>query len=504
MTSSAGERLVVVGDTLLDVDLDGTSDRLSPDAGVPVVDVGRRRLRPGGAGMAALLAARAGVEVTLVTALGSDPAGRVVRELLEDYLSVQPLPLSGSTVCKTRVRAGGVSLVRLDWGTGVAADVAVPEAAAAAVGTAPAVLVADYGRGVAGLAGVRAELAARAGAAPVVWDPHPRGPAPVAGCALVTPNQAEAAGFLGAEPVGSSAADERRRAAEWARRLAARWDVRAVAVTVGPRGAILVETGGNRVWALAPELRSVPAPARSDSCGAGDQLAVTAAARLGSGAGLVPAVQAGVDRASAYVLAGGSTAAVPHADRSEPGAGPEILGPAAETEDAFAVAERVRRSGGRLVATGGCFDLLHRGHVQLLGEARRLGDALVVCLNSDASVRRAKGAGRPVVGEEDRALVLAALAAVDAVVVFDEDTPEALLRRLRPDVWVKGADYAGRPMAEAATVRRYGGEVVFVPTRPGHSTTQLVSRARHADAPWPESSPSLESAPLSETAGGLS
>jgi rfaE bifunctional protein nucleotidyltransferase chain/domain len=130
-----------------------------------------------------------------------------------------------------------------------------------------------------------------------------------------------------------------------------------------------------------------------------------------------------------------------------------------------------------VVATGGCFDLLHPGHVATLDGARALGDCLVVLLNSDASVSRLKGPGRPVVPERDRAQVLAALRCVDAVVVFDEDTPEAALRRLRPDVFTKGADYRGRAIPEEAVMRAFGGQVVLLPVVSGRSTTSLIERA---------------------------
>jgi rfaE bifunctional protein nucleotidyltransferase chain/domain len=145
--------------------------------------------------------------------------------------------------------------------------------------------------------------------------------------------------------------------------------------------------------------------------------------------------------------------------------------------DAVALAARLRREGRTVVATGGCFDLLHTGHIRLLRQARDLGDALIVLVNSDASVRALKGAGRPVMGDADRARVLAALACVDAVALFDGPTPEHPLASLRPDIWVKGGDYTADDLPEAAVVRRFGGEVVILPTVAGYSSSRLIAAA---------------------------
>jgi rfaE bifunctional protein nucleotidyltransferase chain/domain len=130
-----------------------------------------------------------------------------------------------------------------------------------------------------------------------------------------------------------------------------------------------------------------------------------------------------------------------------------------------------------VVATGGCFDLLHAGHIATLQAARALGDCLVVCLNSDSSVRRLKGSTRPLQPEQDRAKVLSALACVDAVVIFDEETPCAVLREIRPDVWAKGGDYSGMTLPEAEVLAEWGGEIVTVPYLPGRSTSALVELA---------------------------
>ena len=159
------------------------------------------------------------------------------------------------------------------------------------------------------------------------------------------------------------------------------------------------------------------------------------------------------------------------------GAGPR------RADDDVDPVERVRAAGGTVVATGGCFDLLHAGHVATLEAARALGDCLVVCLNSDASVSRLKGPTRPLVPQADRARVLAALEPVDAVLVFDEETPHAVLERLRPDVWVKGGDYAGADLPEAALLRQWGAQSVVLPYLEGRSTTGLVTAAAGTTAP---------------------
>ncbi|SFB06198.1 rfaE bifunctional protein, domain I/rfaE bifunctional protein, domain II [Amycolatopsis marina] len=456
--------LVVVGDALLDIDIDGSAERLCPEAPVPVVDMGREWLRPGGAGLAALLAARSASEVVLLSAFGEDGAGRRLIELLEREADVVPLPLTGSTVCKTRVRAGGQSMLRLDSGDGRAAHTALPARAERALRGAGAILVADYGRGMAGHPGLRELLTELAPTVPVVWDPHPRGPAPVPGTRLITPNESEAAAL--APGTGSPEV--------LAKSLREQWSSDGVAVTIGSHGAVLADAKETRTFPITGTSRLV-GHARPDTCGAGDRFATAAAAALLGGADLAGAVTEAVDAAARFVAAGGA-AALSLADG--PGTSPGRPDGAARAErNAFEVAARVRRDGGRLVATGGCFDLLHPGHVTLLRKARALGDALVVCLNSDESVRALKGETRPIVTATDRARLLAELESVDAVAVFDETSPATLLDRLRPDVWVKGGDYAGTDLPEADVVHRHGGEVVLIPMVEGYSTSRLVAAA---------------------------
>jgi D-beta-D-heptose 7-phosphate kinase/D-beta-D-heptose 1-phosphate adenosyltransferase len=459
--------LVVIGDAMLDIDLEGTAERLCPEAPVPVVDVDREWRRPGGAGLAALLAARSTAEVALVTAIGADTAGRALTELLGRDLEVIPLPLRGSTVCKTRVRAAGHSMVRLDSGDGVAGSEPLPAQVEDLIRAAEAVLVADYGRGVARLPGLRCLLAEVADRIPVVWDPHPRGPAPVAGIRLATPNEAEAKHFA---PGYSGAA-------ELAKILRDDWSARNVAVTVGAAGAILAD-GGSCVEVPVPRASAISRGMPADTCGAGDRFASAAAAALLDGASVPEAVAAAVDAAARFVVAGGASALSTRDTDILPSQGRP-----SRTGSAFDLAARVRERGGRLVATGGCFDLVHPGHISLLREARGLGDALVVCLNSDDSVRRLKGPSRPIVPERDRARLLSELSSVDAVAVFEEDSPVSILDCLRPDVWVKGGDYAVAELPETPVVRRHGGAIVVIPTVRGYSTTKLVAAAHAGHRP---------------------
>jgi D-beta-D-heptose 7-phosphate kinase / D-beta-D-heptose 1-phosphate adenosyltransferase len=458
--------LVVLGDSMLDIDIEGDASRLSPEAPVPVVDVTRQRRRPGGAGLAALLAARSGQEVILITALGSDDLGDALLNLLTDHVEVCSLPLEGSTVCKCRVAAGEIPMLRVDSGSGRARRTPLPPAAVRALTSAGAIMVADYGRGVAALPTIRQALL-EMHSVPVVWDPHPRGPAPVRGCTVVTPNADEARLSCGAD-----------HPAEQGRQLCENWQARSVAVTIGSRGAVLTEATDPPRTTHVPVLDIArPRPGRLDACGAGDQFAVAAAVALLEGADVRQAVRAAVSSATQFVHDGGATHVSTVSGSESIDLSARLAEPTA-LPDAFEVAARIRRAGGRLVATGGCFDLLHRGHISLLNQARALGDALIVCLNSDASVRRAKGSGRPVVPQEDRARVLNALAAVDGVAIFEEKTPAALLGRLQPDIWVKGQDYADRIMPEAEVVERLGGQVVLLPVVPGYSTTRLVHTAR--------------------------
>ncbi|MFJ8787622.1 PfkB family carbohydrate kinase [Streptomyces sp. NPDC102462] len=457
--------LLVVGDALLDHDLTGRADRLAPDAPVPVVSDVRRTSRPGGAALAACLAALDGRPVTLVTALGDDPASDTLRRLLAGRVRLVRLPLGGELSSKTRVLAQGRPLLRLDDGDGRALH--ATDEARDELNAAGAVLVADYGRGTADT--LRSALTWAAARVPLVWDPHPRGAPPVPGARVVTPSANEARAFAarldGArEPAAGS---ELSTGAHDAAALVAAWRAAAVTVTLGGRGALLSHGG-------TPLMVPSPVTSEGDTCGAGDRFAATVAGLLADGELTENAVRAAVHAATRYVMEGGvrslGTGTLP--DEEAPlAAGHE------PDDDAVRTADRVRAAGGTVVAAGGCFDLLHAGHVALLQAARRAGDCLIVCVNSDTSVRRRKGGGRPLVPVADRVRVLRALECVDAVAVFEEDTPERLLGELRPHIWAKGGDYARTPMPEASLVASWGGQVVLFPYLDGRSTTGIARRA---------------------------
>ncbi|PRB43713.1 D-beta-D-heptose 1-phosphate adenosyltransferase [Arthrobacter sp. MYb23] len=480
-------RITVVGDVLLDVDINGAATRLSPDAPVPVVDVADIRRRAGGAGLVATVLAQDGHDVALVTALSDDDGASHLRSALTGVRVLAGVPLA-PTPTKTRVRIGTHPMVRFDQGCAPAPVPASTEEMLAAIASSDAIVVADYGRGITANTEIRAALADAAGRVPVVWDPHPAGSEPVEGVAVVTPNLAEAlasAKAAGLEP-------RRTGAEEAGLYLLEKWGSGAVLVTRGEDGALLLSVGD--------AAQGIPAPKTnvSDPCGAGDRLAGSLAVHLGLGLDLAQAATKAVEDASAFLAAGGAASAAVVAEAAasveEPGPSPvvelnpeiepspqielkglELVDPGELEPDGVRLAHAVRSRGGSVVATGGCFDLLHAGHARTLAAARSMGDCLIVCLNSDESVRRLKGAHRPIVSAEDRAELLLTLECVDAVVVFGEDTPEACLSELRPDIWVKGGDYTPEELPEARLVAGWGGRCVTVPFHPARSTSGLAA-----------------------------
>lgn len=468
-------RITVVGDVLLDVDINGSATRLSPDAPVPVVNVADVRRRAGGAGLVATVLAQDGHHVALVTAVSDDDGASHLRRALARVSVLAGVPLA-PTPTKTRVRIGTHPMVRFDEGCAPAPVPSSTDEMLAAIATADAIVVADYGRGITANTDIRAALSEAAHRVPVVWDPHPAGSEPVEGVAVVTPNLAEALASAKAGGLEPS----RTGAEEAGQYLREKWGNAAVLVTRGEDGALLLSAG--------EPAHGIPAPKTtvSDPCGAGDRLAGSLAVHLGLGLDLVQASTRAVEDASAFLAAGGAAALAVVAEAPEASPAPEPS-PVVELKglelvdtgdlhpDGVQLAQAVRAKGGTVVATGGCFDLLHAGHARTLAAARSMGDCLIVCLNSDESVSRLKGAHRPIVSVEDRAELLLALECVDAVVIFGEDTPEACLTQIQPDIWVKGGDYTPEELPEARLVAGWGGRCVTVPFHPARSTSGLAA-----------------------------
>jgi D-beta-D-heptose 7-phosphate kinase / D-beta-D-heptose 1-phosphate adenosyltransferase len=448
--------VVVIGDALLDRDINGDVLRIAPDAPVPVLQEQLVTTRPGGGALAAALAARTGAETILITALGLDSAAEELRVLLAACgVAIVDLTTSGATVEKIRLRAGDHSLLRLDRGEPHGVIGAAPPLVRHLLGAAGAILVADYGRGIAAHAELR-ELAGRA-SAPLVWDPHPRGAPLWPGALLVTPNAAE---------IGVAESAPLRRQVDEAASALARWQAHGVAVTLGSAGALYLSGDGPPLMVRAQTVVTA-----TDTCGAGDCFAAAAAAALASGALPSEAVTLAVKSATQFVAAGGANGFTGSAALS-------VRTPEQPDRSVEGVLEAVRAAKGTIVATGGCFDLLHAGHVAHLEAARRLGDCLIVCMNSDSSVRALKGADRPLVGEGDRRRVLEALECVDAVVIFDEPTPARVLGGIRPSIFAKGGDYGGSRLVEQDALDAWGGQCVVLPFHEGYSTSRLLAEAR--------------------------
>jgi rfaE bifunctional protein kinase chain/domain/rfaE bifunctional protein nucleotidyltransferase chain/domain len=467
-------RVLVVGDAILDAWVAGECRRLCREAPAPVLDVTGERYAPGGAANTAVNLAALGAATSLVAAIGEDHDGALLRHELElsgvDTEGLVPVP-GRTTVTKRRLVAGGQLLVRVDDGDrGLVPEPAahrLRRAVTAALDRVDAVLVCDYGLGLPRQVLLSA-LTAQAGRdRPLVAvDAHdPRAWAALRPD-LVTPNAAETERVLGTPlPTDDRMEFLQRHQPDLHRATGAA----SVVVTLDRQGTVLLTDGepAHRTWA-----RPV---ADNQTAGAGDTfLAATCLGRL-VGLPMTGAVELGQAAADVVVHQGGT--AVCHTARLAERLG-RLRTAVSSIDD---VAERVaehRRAGRRIVFTNGCFDLLHAGHIACLNQAKRLGDVLVVAVNSDRGVRRLKGPGRPVHPAGDRAAVLAALSCVDHVTVFDTDDAIDLIRSLRPDVYVKGGDHAMESVPEAAAVRECGGEVRLLDRLPERSSTAVIDRIR--------------------------
>ena len=467
-------RVLVVGDVMLDRYVVGSSIRLSPEAPIPILRPAARRATLGGAANVALNIATLGGRAVLAGVIGDDDAGAEVSALLAAVDGIEPqlvVAPGRPTTAKTRFMAGAHQLLRLDEET-VEPITAETQAAllaryAAALRGVNVVVLSDYAKGVLCDDVLRAVLAAaQASGVPVIADPKRPEFSAYRGAAVLTPNEHEvriatridAEQDLGAEHAGGCALEQ--------------VGAEAVLVTRSRKGLTLVRRD-------RPALH-LPARARevADVSGAGDTLVSTLAVALGAGASLTDAA------VLANVTAGISVGKQGTATVSQD----ELLA-VLHLEDLVATDRKVasieqarrrvagwRMQGLRVGFANGCFDLIHPGHVRLLTEARAACDRLIVGLNTDESVRRLKGPTRPVQNETARATVMASLSPVDLVVLFDEDTPIELIRALRPEVLVKGADYTIDKVVGADLVHGWGGKVLLVDLQQGHSTSGTIRR----------------------------
>ena len=473
-----GVRVLVVGDVMLDHYIAGQVKRISPEAPVPVVSVAKQWSVPGGAANVARNLVRLGVDVAVAGVVGQDAAASDLRAALGAEGIIDGLTASASrrTTCKTRVLAQGQQLLRLDEEEcePLSADeaVALESQVLTLLQGRQAVILSDYAKGVlleavngTSLCRVIIAEARRLGIA-VLVDPKGSDWQRYAGAHCVTPNAGEFDVACGLE---AGAKIDRPRRESLAADLRARYSVERLLVTRGPKGMALFSPVEAPVYCRAA-VREV-----ADVSGAGDTAIATLAACVGKG--LPWAESMHLANAAAGVAVGKmGTAPVTLAELNE------ALREQADNPKLFSLPglvekiEEWRRKGETIVFTNGCFDLLHPGHISLIRQSAAQGDRLIVGLNSDASVSRLKGPTRPIQNENSRALLLAALSDVDAIVLFDEDTPFELISALRPDVLVKGSDYTLGTVVGADVVQQGGGRVYLARLVDGCSTTGIVRK----------------------------
>ncbi len=474
----AQQTILCVGDLMLDDFVYGEVTRISPEAPTPVLAVRHSKLEIGGAGNVARNIAALGAHCIFIGLIGNDDAGLALTNALAKFngLIVPDLVIDKARQTTRKVRFvsehHSAHLIRADWETAEPAsaqsEAAVIAYAQAALPQVGAVVMSDYAKGVLTPRVIRAiiETARRLGK-PVIVDPKAHDYSLYRGATLVTPNRKELAAAVH-RPV-TTEAEIASAAAELARTL----EAAAVLVTRSEAGMTLHVEGHAPVHVPAYPVKI------SDVSGAGDTVAAVMAVLLAMKAPFEPAMRA-ANAAAAVVVGKRGTATVSLAELRHRILPAASLAPEDKIVFDWSVLdERLaewRRHGLRIGFTNGCFDLLHRGHIRLLAEARAACDRLVVGLNSDASTARLKGKGRPINPAEGRAEVLAALEAVDLVVVFEQDTPLELIKRVRPAALVKGADYKREEVVGREVVEAAGGDVILVDLVQGQSTTNIVRR----------------------------
>ncbi|MGE0257157.1 MAG: D-glycero-beta-D-manno-heptose-7-phosphate kinase [Alphaproteobacteria bacterium] len=469
----SGATILCLGDVMLDRFAYCDTERISPEAPVPVLRLRETRGMLGGAGNVARNIAALGGAAPLIGLVGDDASGAEARALLAATPGILDRTVASRrpTTCKTRYLAGNQQLVRVDEEHTHALDpdeeAVLIAAAEEALGQADAVILSDYGKGALSPAVLHATIAgARRRGAPVYIDPKGDDFARYRGAACITPNQRELA-LAARLPAGTDA--EIVAAATSVLRDSG---IGAVLATRSEKGMALVEASG------AVHFETARAREVFDVSGAGDM--VVAVLALAGAAGYpLPQAMRLANTAAGIVVSKLGTATV-ELDELMLELSRDVRDKEWHRAKHFSLAETealVRRWKSRNLRVGftnGCFDIVHAGHVALLAAARAQCDRLIVALNTDRGVRRLKGPKRPVNALADRAAVIAAIGAVDAVISFDDETPIELIRRLKPDILVKGGDYTIETVVGAEDVQATGGRVVLVDLVDGRSTTRLI------------------------------
>lgn len=482
-----GRRVAVVGDAMLDEYLMGKVGRISPEAPVPVFDVTEDYRLLGAAANVGKCLIALGAKVSLCGVVGRDAHAEELRNE-SNNLGIDTAGLvvdeTRPTTLKTRVVARQQQMIRIDRESagpiGEDAERELIVRVEDAVAEADAVILSDYSKGALTPRVCEAAIAAaREKGIPVVVDPKELSWDRFRGATLIKPNRPEAGWFAGKDVAGDNAAVEVGQA------ITDGLDIAHALITRGDKGMTLISSSGDAATpasesaksGIAQHFRALPREV-FDATGCGDVVATVLALALAAGAD-APTAAYLANLAGAVEVTKFGAAVVTDSEILDIIAGPRAAHEAKvlTRDQAAELAADLRRRGKSVVFTNGCFDILHIGHVTYLDASRQRGDALIVGINTDASVRRLKGAGRPVQPEHDRARILAGLNCTDAIVLFDEDTPLELIQALRPDVITKGSDYAKNEVVGGDLVESWGGRVELIDLIEGKSTTKLIEKA---------------------------
>ena len=461
-------RLLVIGDVMLDRYWHGSASRVSPEAPVPVVKVANREDRPGGAGNVALNIAALGSAVRLVGVVGDDETGLELYSRLKaagvycDFLQSEEKP----TITKLRIISQHQQLIRLDFEKAFEASdiIGLQDKAKSLVDDSQVMVLSDYGKGALQDINDLIDLG-RSRNIPIIVDPKGTDFTKYRGATLITPNLTEFEAVMG----GSHNEDE---LVNKGLRLVRELNLEAILITRGEHGMTLIRPD-------SPELH-LPARAQEvfDVTGAGDTVISVLAASMAAGDGFADAT-ALANLAAGLVVGKLGTAAISGPELRRAMLADQNSGRGVMTaEQLQIVVQDAKAHGEKIIFTNGCFDIIHAGHVGYLAVAKQLGDRLVVAINDDDSVRRLKGAGRPINPVERRMAVLAGLEAVDWVVSFSEDTPEPLLESLQPEVLVKGGDYTKDQVVGGSYVESYGGMVRVLEFLDNCSTSAIMEKMK--------------------------